>query len=61
MGQRLEAITLNTVAENSDGIWTETLTENYLKLRLMGRHEPNHWVGVEITSVNQGQLVGTKS
>jgi threonylcarbamoyladenosine tRNA methylthiotransferase MtaB len=63
VGQRLEAITLNVRSEQSDerseGPWTDTLTDNYLKLRLEGRHEPNHWMSVHVLHAAEGQLVGT--
>ena len=40
VGKTLEAITLNVC----DGESTEALTDNYLKLRLQGQHQPNQWV-----------------
>jgi threonylcarbamoyladenosine tRNA methylthiotransferase MtaB len=60
LGENLDAITLNAVSENSDGAWTEALTDNYLKLRLKGKHEPNQWLRADIESVHDGQLVGAK-
>ncbi len=63
VGQSLEAITLNVISETSDekseGPWTDALTDNYLKLRLNGRHEPNHWMSVNVLHAAEGQLVGT--
>jgi len=63
VGQRLEAITLNVRSapsdERSEAPWTDTLTDNYLKLRLQGRHEPNHWMSVNVLHAAEGQLVGT--
>ena len=38
--------------------FTEALTDNYLKLRLKGRHEPNRWLVAQIEEVNAGALVG---
>ena len=54
IGRSLEAITLNV----SDGKYTETLTDNYLKLRLAGEHEPNHRVEAQVLQVSDGSLVG---
>jgi hypothetical protein len=39
--------------------FTETLTDNYLKLRLKGHHEPNRWLRVHVENVVGGALVGT--
>jgi threonylcarbamoyladenosine tRNA methylthiotransferase MtaB len=58
IGQRVDAITLNVVTETSDGIWTEALTDNYLKLRLAGRHEPNRWIHAHVDAAEGGQLLG---
>jgi threonylcarbamoyladenosine tRNA methylthiotransferase MtaB len=60
-GQSLEAITLNIVSEDQDGVSTEALTDNYLKLRLKGRHAPNQWRKAQIDSINNGQLVASES
>jgi threonylcarbamoyladenosine tRNA methylthiotransferase MtaB len=61
VGHTLEAITLNVTSEDRDGVWTEALTNNYLKLRLKGRHEPNRWLRAQIDLVHGGLLVGAKS
>jgi threonylcarbamoyladenosine tRNA methylthiotransferase MtaB len=55
----LEAITLNVVSFDNDGEFTEGLTDNYLKLHLRGRHEPNRWLGVRVNDVVNGTLIGT--
>jgi len=58
IGKNLEVITLN-VAGTEDGFeFTETLTDNYLKLRLRGRHQPNQWTRARVESVADGALVG---
>ena len=45
--------------QSGDGqAFTEALTDNYLKLHLKGRHEPNRWLRAHIESVNDGVLVG---
>ena len=54
VGKTIEAITLNA----SDGAVVEALTDNYLKLRLSGNHEPNRWIAAEVVSVEDGVLIG---
>src|SRR5260221_5099870 len=61
VGRSTEAITLNVVSEDSNGPWTEALTDNYLKLKLHGRHEPNQWLRVQIDSVEDRSLRGSAS
>jgi threonylcarbamoyladenosine tRNA methylthiotransferase MtaB len=58
VGQTLEAITLNVVGSDDAGEFTEALTDNYLKLRLRGRREPNCWTLTSINDVIDGVLVG---
>ena len=58
VGKTVEAITLNVVGSDSCGEFTEALTDNYLKLRLRGRHESNHWQNVRVEDVVGGSLVG---
>ena len=54
VGKTVEAITLNVFDGNS----TEALTDNYLKLRLSGRHDANRWVKARVEQVETGALVG---
>ena len=61
VGQPVEAITLNVVGRDADGEFTEALTDNYVKLRLRGRHEANRWLRAEIEDVVDGTLVGIYS
>jgi len=58
VGKTLEAITLNVIGSGPDGEFTEALTDNYLKLRLCGRHEANRWTRASIENVVDGVLVG---
>lgn len=53
VGKTLEVITL----QQGDDDWTEALSDNYLKVRLAGRHEANQIVGAEITEVSNEELV----
>jgi hypothetical protein len=59
--QPLDAITLNVVGTNEDGEFTEALTDNYLKLRLHGRHEPNQWLRARVENVVDGVLLGQEA
>ncbi|MGA8212172.1 MAG: tRNA (N(6)-L-threonylcarbamoyladenosine(37)-C(2))-methylthiotransferase MtaB [Candidatus Sulfotelmatobacter sp.] len=56
-GKSLEAITLNVVHDHPDGESTEALTDNYQKLHLKGRHQPNRWITVQVERVQDGALV----
>ena len=59
VGRPLSTITLNVNGEDSDGPWTEALTDNYLKLQLRGRHAPNQWLTATIADVQNGELIGS--
>jgi len=59
IGKTVEAITLKVVGSDETGEFTETLTENYLKLRLGGRHESNQWKTLNVREVTNGALVGS--
>jgi threonylcarbamoyladenosine tRNA methylthiotransferase MtaB len=52
VGKTVEAITLSTSTE----IYTDALTENYLKLRLRGQHGANQWVTALVENVEHGTL-----
>jgi threonylcarbamoyladenosine tRNA methylthiotransferase MtaB len=58
VGKPVEAITLSVVGSDADGDFTEALTDNYLKLRLRGRHKANRWMRAQIDDVVNGALVG---
>ncbi|HEX3819597.1 MAG TPA: MiaB/RimO family radical SAM methylthiotransferase [Candidatus Sulfotelmatobacter sp.] len=59
IGKSLEAITLNVAGNDADGEFTEALTDNYLKLRLRGLHEPNRWRLAVAQQVVSGSLTGS--
>jgi threonylcarbamoyladenosine tRNA methylthiotransferase MtaB len=59
VGRDLDAITLNVTSEDADGTWTESLTDNYLKLWLHGKYEPNQWLTARIDTFEHGELLGT--
>jgi hypothetical protein len=57
VGKIVDAITLNV----SDGSTTEALTDNYLKLRLEGRHKANQWLKAQVERVEAGVLIAVKT
>ena len=59
IGCKVEAITLNVAGTGANGNFTEALTENYLKLRLLGSHPPNRWLQSRIENVKDGVLEGS--
>ncbi len=54
VGKTLEAITLRSSDDNS----TEALTDNYLKIKIPGRWEPNRWVEARVERANGDVLDG---
>ena len=55
IGTQLEAITLQTGGAN----FTEALTDNYLKIKIPGRHDANRWLTLLIDDVGGEMLLGT--
>lgn len=45
----------------SSDVFTEALTDNYLKLRLEGQHERNRWLSAQVEKVEGGELMGSCS
>jgi threonylcarbamoyladenosine tRNA methylthiotransferase MtaB len=59
IGEQLQAITLNVVQIRQGSEFTETLTDNYQKFFLRGRHTPNRWITAHIEDVEDSALVGS--
>jgi threonylcarbamoyladenosine tRNA methylthiotransferase MtaB len=53
VGRTLQAITLQT----GDAEFTEALSDNYLKMRIAGRHPSNEWMEVEVTEIGAEDMV----
>src|SRR5580765_3200432 len=53
VGRSLEVITLQAGGDS----WTEALSDNFLKVRLAGRHEANKWIKVEVEGTGDETLV----
>jgi threonylcarbamoyladenosine tRNA methylthiotransferase MtaB len=66
IGTEVEAITLNEEGGKDErshklegsGVFTDALTDNYLKLRLMGRQRPSCWVKARVSRLEDGALMG---
>jgi threonylcarbamoyladenosine tRNA methylthiotransferase MtaB len=59
--KKLQAITLNAPHNGANQDFTETLTDNFLKLRLSGRHEANRWVSAKVERLEGAAFVGMVS
>jgi threonylcarbamoyladenosine tRNA methylthiotransferase MtaB len=57
LGTQLSAITLSAVHMRPEGEFTETLTDNFQKLFLQGRHRPNRWITANVNRVEEGALL----
>jgi threonylcarbamoyladenosine tRNA methylthiotransferase MtaB len=57
IGRKLEAITLNITYEDGGDHWTEALTDNYLKMRVRGKQDPNQWLRKKVGAVEDGTLL----
>src|SRR6202034_1072204 len=61
IGKSLPAITLNVMRNNSHGEFTEALTDNYQRLYLKGRHEPNRWIRAQVAAEKDGVFMPIRS
>jgi len=52
-GRTLDAITLQA----GDDLFTEALTDNYLKVRIVGRHQANQRMKVEVNEIAAEDMV----
>ncbi len=57
-GQLIDAITLNVSGKGPAGEYTEGLTDNYLPIRVPGRHVANRWIQTRVERVSDGVLMG---
>jgi threonylcarbamoyladenosine tRNA methylthiotransferase MtaB len=57
VGTMVEAITLQSGGTG----FTGALTENYLKIKISGTHEGNHWMDVRVEGIDGEMLVGNRS
>jgi threonylcarbamoyladenosine tRNA methylthiotransferase MtaB len=59
--QSVETITLNARGNGQDGVYTEGLTDNYLAIRVKGKHPANRWISAKVEKVLDGELLGVAS
>jgi threonylcarbamoyladenosine tRNA methylthiotransferase MtaB len=59
VGKTLQVITLGSSSSHTNGVWTEALSENYLKTKLRGRHQANRWSLVNIVAVDDDELIAS--
>jgi threonylcarbamoyladenosine tRNA methylthiotransferase MtaB len=52
-GSKLDVITL----QSGGADWTEALSDNYLKVKVAGKHQANQWMKVEIEGVGNENLL----
>jgi threonylcarbamoyladenosine tRNA methylthiotransferase MtaB len=59
VGRKIEAITLRLTSETANGMCTEALTDNYLKIRLVGHLDSNQWMKAAVKSMDGETLLGS--
>jgi threonylcarbamoyladenosine tRNA methylthiotransferase MtaB len=58
VSRSIDAITLNATGRDEEGDYTEGLTDNYLPIRVKGKHSPNRWIPSRIEGVREDALMG---
>jgi threonylcarbamoyladenosine tRNA methylthiotransferase MtaB len=58
VSRSIDAITLNVTGRDEEGDYTEGLTDNYLPIRVKGKHSPNRWIPSRIVGVREDALMG---
>jgi threonylcarbamoyladenosine tRNA methylthiotransferase MtaB len=56
VGQSIDAITLGAGGSDRGEIFTEALTDNYLKAHLRGNYPANRWIGLRVNGVESDSL-----
>ena len=59
MGSALPCITLASRTEGPDTPWTEALSDNYLKMKIAGRHPANSWLTPRVEALDHDHLIAT--
>jgi threonylcarbamoyladenosine tRNA methylthiotransferase MtaB len=60
VGEALSAITLSAVIEDGDGSWTEALTDNYLRMKIRGKHKSNRWLSTRVAGLDDEHLLAAE-
>ena len=59
MGRPLPCITLASRTEGADAQWTEALSDNYLKMKIAGRHPENSWLTPRVEALDDDHLIAS--
>lgn len=59
LGKPLKAITLSLKSEGTTGPWTEALSDNYLKMKIAGRHPSNSWLTPRVEALDGDHLIAS--
>jgi len=59
LGKPQKAITLSNVKESHGTSFTEALTDNYLKMRIRGKHASNKWLTTSVEGIEDGELMAS--
>jgi len=59
LGKPQKAITLSNVKESHGTSFTEALTDNYLKMRIRGKHAANQWLTASVECMEDGELIAS--
>ena len=59
LGKPQKAITLSNVKESHGTAFTEALTDNYLKMRIRGKHASNQWLTTSVERIEDGELMAS--
>jgi threonylcarbamoyladenosine tRNA methylthiotransferase MtaB len=59
VNRSVQAITLNQSLGQDDSSLTEALTDNYLRMRVMGSHPANTWITANVYGIEDGILLGS--
>ena len=59
IGKPLESITLRRTNEGRDTAWTDALTDNFLKMKIAGKHASNQWLAANVEKIENGELLAS--
>ena len=59
LGKPLNAITLSPESESTTTPWTEALSDNYLKMKIAGRHPSNSWLTPRVEALDGDHLIAS--
>jgi len=60
LGKPLSCITLSGTSKGPEALWTEALTDNYLKMRVAGKHASNQWITATVDAVDGESFIAAQ-